>query len=89
MFGLNGDVRKIPQAVDWDLPEKFLGAPLDERVILVALFLMIALALPSAWSFAESGKWRDAKPVAVGLGAVFVITVLFMTRISEFLYFQF
>jgi alginate O-acetyltransferase complex protein AlgI len=89
MFGWNGDVRKVPQAVDWDLPEKFLGIPLDERVILVALFLIISLALPSAWSFAESGKWRHTKPVAVGLGAVFVITVLFMTRISEFLYFQF
>jgi alginate O-acetyltransferase complex protein AlgI len=61
----------------------------DERIILLALLTGMALALPAGWQWARRTNLKTSTVSAIGVGIMLVFSLLSLTRISEFLYFQF
>jgi hypothetical protein len=58
-------------------------------VILIAGCLLLTLAFPPASRLQQRGELVASMWFPVGTAALFVVSILFMTRVSEFLYFQF
>jgi alginate O-acetyltransferase complex protein AlgI len=63
--------------------------PFDERYAMLALLFVICLALPNSWTWAREKMERVPALAAAGAALLLVFSVLGMTSISEFLYFQF
>jgi len=63
--------------------------PFDERFAVLALLLVVCLVLPNSWTWAREKIERMPVLGAACAVILFVSAVLGMTRISEFLYFQF
>jgi alginate O-acetyltransferase complex protein AlgI len=63
-------------------------APDERNLILIAAIL--ALAAPNTWEWAHrSIERRPTRQTAIFVGAVLCISVLFLGKVNEFLYFQF
>jgi hypothetical protein len=56
-------------------------------VAVLAVCLTMTWTLPNTWEI----RWRDRRPLAVALGALFVVCVMaiLINASSPFLYFQF
>ncbi len=63
-------------------------APHERNLLLVAL--VIALALPNTWEWAHGSIGRrPTRLAAIFVGVILCISVLFLGKVNEFLYFQF
>jgi alginate O-acetyltransferase complex protein AlgI len=89
MIGLNGteDFEVVLLATDKNEIATFL--PFDERFAVLALLMVVCLALPNSWTWAREKMQRVPVLAAAIAVLLLVFAVLGMTRISEFLYFQF
>ena len=87
MAGLNGV--SDAEWITLNAATETWGVTVEKRFILVALFLLAAFTMPSTREWIEErGVVRSYRGAAV-VGAVFTVSIVFMTRVSEFLYFQF
>jgi alginate O-acetyltransferase complex protein AlgI len=101
MVGLNGFALKgghlpkflvpVLQALGATLgkpPTWHYGGPHERNFIIFAMVL--ALALPNTWQWARQSIGRKPTPVtAVFVGLVLCTAVLYLGKVSEFIYFQF
>jgi len=89
MVGLNG--AEEASAVFFQTKGNTLATflPCDERFAVLALLLVVCLVLPNSWTWAREKMERAPVLAAAGAVLLLVFAVLGMTRISEFLYFQF
>ncbi len=63
-------------------------APHERNMIL--LVTVIALAMPNTWEWVHSSvERRPTRRTAIFIGAVLCVSVLFLGKVNEFLYFQF
>lgn len=87
LLGLNPSAQWNP--FDEKYAENMLPFALDDRVILVFLGMILVLVLPPVCRFINNPKIVFSKWMPAACGILFLISVIFMTRVSEFLYFQF
>ena len=70
------------------LPTWHYFGPHERNMLIVAL--VIALALPNTWEWARGSIGRrPTRLTAVFVGVILCVSVLFLGKVSEFLYFQF
>ncbi len=104
MFGLNGAVlppHYMPLAVGQRFLEalgvEFVHSPSwgmiggKKEILLIAVCTMIVLILPNSyeWCKARFRQRRFSTCWAIAIGGVLAVSICFLDRISEFLYFQF
>jgi alginate O-acetyltransferase complex protein AlgI len=89
LVGTNGveDLSAVFVRVEGNQIASFL--PFDERFAVLGLLLAICLALPNSWTWAREKMERVPVLAAAAAALLLIVSVLGMTRISEFLYFQF
>jgi len=63
-------------------------SPHERNLLLVALVIMLALPNTWEWAHATIGR-RPTRLTAVFVGVILCISVLFLGKVSEFVYFQF
>ena len=78
MFGLNGG---------FVLP----GSPGTDRLVVLGACFLLVVAAPNSqeWTFTRFREGTFTARWAVAVGGVLLISVCFLNRVSEFLYFQF
>lgn len=104
MFGLNGAVlppHYMPLAVGRRFLEalgvEFVHSPSwgliggKKEILLIAICIVMVLVLPNSyeWCKARFRQRRFSTCWAVAIGGVLAVSICFLDRISEFLYFQF
>ena len=102
MAGLNGIIVKSRHLPDFLVqalaaihipvvgkPATWHYADVNERNLLL-LVIIIAFAIPNTWDWVRrSVEGRPTRQTAVFVGAVLCVSVLFLGKVNEFLYFQF
>ncbi len=88
MVGL-GEASAEQRYVDAVFKDPLWTFTLDRRIVLIVIAALLALFATNAWRFATPERLLKTRWSAVFIAAVFLAGVLSLTRVSEFLYFQF
>jgi alginate O-acetyltransferase complex protein AlgI len=89
MAGLNGFGPDKQSLFDITLADPLWTFVFDQRIVVVTISALIALLAVNTWQYATPERLLRSKRSAVLVAAVFCAGVLSLTRVSEFLYFQF
>lgn len=89
MAGFNGVENMRATLLNSSNNELMPWFPGDERVVILIALLAMCVSMPVGWRWARERLKRLTVPGAIFAGLLFSSSVLGLTRISEFLYFQF
>jgi alginate O-acetyltransferase complex protein AlgI len=89
MLGLNG--METLDSVLWATEGNTLASwlPINEKIAVIAALTLVCLFFPVSWRWVRTKMEKYATVSAVVAALLFLLSVLGLTRISEFLYFQF
>ncbi len=89
MLGLNG-VEKMSASIGYVETNHFIPAlPFNDRILIVLAALAICIAFPPAWKIGREHLQKHPIFSAVFSAFLLCISIMGMSRVSEFLYFQF
>ncbi len=89
MIGLNGLNIEWKQLFDFNLTISLSDASLGIQTAFIIILFAMVLFLPTAWRWAEQSQYAKKPLMAPGIAMLFILAILFMTRVQEFIYVQF
>ncbi len=89
MIGENGVEPSLSRFLDWNTDNTIWQIHVDNRILILTVLMVLVLRLKPSWQYANYWQQKRNRGFVVIPALCFVISVMFMTRISEFLYFQF
>lgn len=89
MIGTHGIGPSAEKYLKLDTTNIMWSVQIDSRLLVLGLLFLLVLLLKPAWQYANYRIQKIHPGFAVMMAICFIISVMYMTRISEFLYFQF